>query len=158
MDNRQAKIDATRRLLNWLEQRPAVPLPFQLDGERQWSIYVFGKESKTTMAMIARQGGKWEKRICGDDFLIIQDFGHGIQLAVNADQENICTRVLESSEVVPAHTIPAKAEQHIDEYVKEVFAWKCPDSILKGNGHDSDSDSRQPAGERTTDAGGVGAV
>ena len=141
MDDRQDRIDAARKLLDWLEARPDVPLPFELGcGLASFNIYVYGHTAQRDMADIVRTGGAWHKRILGDRFEMMQLFGHEISLTISADQKDICTRVVTERKVIPAHTIPAR---DIPEAVEEVVEWNCPDSLLRAENAEA---HQNPAG------------
>ena len=143
-DDRQEKIDATRAMLEFLEVNPEVPLPYELRWGEPWVIYLHGDAAEMA-SLIRIIGGKWKRQASGDNFNMVRKFPAGFVLRLNADRGRVCKRVKVSTKVIPAHTIPAQPETHVPERAEEIYDWECPDSILKGDDHDSDNLDGTPA-------------
>ncbi len=119
---RNEYIQALRMTADWLVTHAEVPAPNYLN-------ILVAQCTKEDLGHAAKALGKAEKKITDNYFSIV---GHvdEVRLEFYNSRDAICERVKVAEKVIPAHTLPALAEQHIEEKIEEVFEWKCPGSIL----------------------------
>lgn len=113
MDERQQKIDDTRKVLDWLEAHPDVPLPRDLD---QGNLSILSLDSKEEALFLAREFGSCEKAWNDESLRIIKYFG-SMKLSALFFREYICERTVIGTEEVPENVTPA--------HRREIVDWKC---------------------------------
>jgi hypothetical protein len=121
MTNREFA-DSLRKVADFYEANPDFP---QFLDE----INVFERGGREALARQARCFGHCEKDVDDVWFMVKRDFGQ-IRLVLNAYRDKVCERVLVRTEEVPEHIIPAIAEEIVPAHKKEIYEWKCPDSLL----------------------------
>ena len=114
MTDRDSKIADMREMLDYLEARPDVPMPYLM------SINAFA--GADDLGKIAKAMGGVDKDIVGDSFFLRRTFG-SLSLDVNFPRDEVCER-----RVVGTKTIAAKAAVPMHEV--DVYEWDCPPSIL----------------------------
>lgn len=116
---RQKRIDGLRELVDYLEARPDIPLPYV------GTMDAFGDPAE--LPVIARAMGGFTKNHDGNYLTLVRSFGP-VQLHVNFASEAVCERVVVGTEEVPEKVTPA--------HVEEIVEWRCPESVLAFGGMD----------------------
>lgn len=121
--DRHKLIAALRHIANVLENNPLLPAPY------------FGTEItrvdnlEQMIATGKAYGGFWEKSTDEDSFRLTRKFSDSFAMMVYTARENVCTRVVVGTKVIPATTLPAREETYMPERVEEVVEWHCPKSL-----------------------------
>lgn len=127
-DIRAAKIADLRELVDFLDEHPAVPLPFWLTYNHD----VWCDDAADLLAKRRELGGKLEKVIGSDRFGFSRMFG-AIKLSLLVSREAVCERVATGTRHVEA------VEAHdVDEY-----EYRCPESFLVALGESASTDAMQ---------------
>jgi hypothetical protein len=103
--------NALRRIADWIEVHPDLPLPSQTQLD-----FLSGVDTKEDLAKFARGFGECKK-----------DFG-GIKLRAVAWRKNVCERVVVGTREVPEEIIPARL---VPAHMEDIVEWKCPESLLE---------------------------
>jgi len=127
-DDRLEQLNDMRRLLDWLEQHPSVPLPTEFDN----GLNIFRLDTKDEAIQLAKTFGSCEKRFNENMLYLTKRFG-STKLTALFTRSNVCERVVVGREVVP--------EQVTAAYEREIVQWKC-EPILEPNG---DGEQPEPA-------------
>lgn len=113
--------NALRRIADWIETHPEVPLPYTA------ALDICGLKGKEGMAAVAKAFGDCKKVHTESLFELVKDCG-GIALCAVALRQNICERVVIRVETTPEHILPACT---IPAHTREIVEWKCPESLLE---------------------------
>lgn len=120
---REKLISALRHIARVLEAKPLVPTPY-------FGTLIQRVDDADQMLTVARAyGGFWEKSTDNDSFRLRQELSEDIAILAYTSRENVCTRVVVGTKVIPAETLPAREETVIPERVEEVVEWHCPESL-----------------------------
>ncbi len=124
-------IKGLRRMADWLEKNGETlhPVIYPI------TVNILGS-SLHELSAKAKSFGRSKKLYQDQFFVLRKSFGKNVNVDLFSLREVVCERVLVSSEVIPAHTIPATHEIQVPERVEEKYEWRCPDSILKGGQHE----------------------
>lgn len=114
---REDKIRDMRLALDYLEAVPEIPLPYF----GTLSSYCDETHDIGDMARLMKP---FEKVNSTYYYALQRTFG-SIKLEVNFAHEQVCEKVIVSTEEIPARLVEA--------YTKEVIEWKCPESLLNGD-------------------------
>ena len=106
-----------RLALDYLESVPEIPLPYF------GTLNTFCNEDYD-IGELARAMKPVEKVSGLSYYTLRRKFGT-IMIDVNFDHEQVCEKVVVSTEEVPARLVEA--------YTKETIEWKCPESLLNGD-------------------------
>ena len=111
---RDERIRDMRLALDYLEATPEIPMPY------------FGTlnaycNKEQDIGELARAMKPVEKVSGLSYYTLRRQFGT-IKIDVNFDHEQVCEKVVISTEEVPARLVEA--------YTREVVEWKCPESLL----------------------------
>lgn len=119
MSDREATIAALRALADYLDDRPAVPVPHLP------TLFAVAYPETHPIPTVARAMGGFEKTHDGTFLNLVKDFGV-FSFEVSYPSDQVCERVVVGTEGVPEKTIPA--------HTKEIVEWKCPESLLAFDG------------------------
>lgn len=124
---RTQEIQAMRDLLDFVEERPEIPMPYF------GTVYSFARpEDGDDLRTITKAMSPARKVSEGNYFSLERTFGRHI-LSVTFPREEVCERIEVGEKIVAA----------VPQHVEKVYEWKCPDSILspsedeKENSNDS---------------------
>lgn len=118
-NERQTALNDLRRVINWLEAHPNVPLPFDIGGNGY--LLMTALDTKAEAEQLVKEFGSCTKEWHDDVLYIHKRFG--CQLLKAMFYRNvICERVVTGTEEVPEKRVPAKVEP---AHVKEVVEWRC---------------------------------
>lgn len=134
---RAAYTRGLREIADWLDAHPEVPLPYQnylMTGKTETTFPIFVSswdgDEREQLATIGRAMGRFDKFAKPDDdqFVIFRRFG-GIAVAVQADREQVCTKVVtgtrEVTEEVPdPEALAAVPKVTVTKTVEDVI-WEC---------------------------------
>lgn len=109
VQRRSQQIADLRKLVDFLEQSPEVPISSHLIGPKVWFWAFAPGNYKENFLAAARAFGNCDKSVDGNDFLVIKDFG-SVKLTLSIPRTDICV----------ARTVKKEVE---------VTEWDCP-SIL----------------------------
>ena len=112
-----------RALADWLDANPD-HAPHIIDPDRAYLLHC---GDRAALKAVARSLGKTKKHGDGNWFNVTRDFGGGVSLEAYTRRENVCRRVVTGTQVVPAHTEPAR---NVPESVVELVKWICDEPIL----------------------------
>lgn len=123
LSDRQKMINGLRHIADALENNPLLPVPYFGAG-------VTSVDGLAEMMAAGRAyGGFWKKETAGDEFQLRRQYASGLDLLIFTARENVCTRIVVGTKVVPASTLPARDEVHLPERVEEIVEWHCPPSL-----------------------------
>ena len=88
------------------------------------SMYVGGREARTTMAAMARAFGQYNQTYDERNVTIARSFSEQVTLALFASKQKICRRVVIGEHILPARVIPATNEIHIPERREPRVTWQ----------------------------------
>jgi hypothetical protein len=88
------------------------------------SMYVGGREARTTMAAMARTFGQYNQTYDERNVTIARSFSEQVTLAFFASKQKICRRVFVGEHILPARVIPATNEIHIPERREPRVTWQ----------------------------------
>ena len=123
--DRQDFINGLRQLADYLEARPALPVPDDLPVQG-W-VFSWDDDAREELAAAARAMGKAEKQVSDFAFTLRgPQFAGGIYYYVGASRHTVCERVVVGTEKVevPDPNAPTITEE------REIVEWHCPDSLL----------------------------
>lgn len=117
-------ISGLRAVADFFEQNPEV------EAEDYPHTFNFPGRTKEDLAVAAKALGHAEKQVTDSHFVIHGVIGGHILDFYN-NRDAICERIKVGEKVIPAVTLPARAEAVIiPARIEEVYEWKCPDSLL----------------------------
>ena len=123
LNDRQKTIAGLRHIADVLETHPLLPIPY-IGG------CFISAESLEQMIEVAKSyGGHWEKRAAEGQFELWLTITNRFQLMTYTARENVCTRVVVGTKVIPATTLPAREATYMPERVEEIVEWHCPPSL-----------------------------
>lgn len=133
-DAQRQWIDGMRRLCDFLEAHPEIPVTFPESVIA--NVNQYGSEdrspAKDRLAAIARLPGRWTKDSDGESFQIKRKFGPH-KLLVFANHNEVCERVTRTETVTREVPDPDKLAEvptvTVTEEVEHV-EWVCPTSLL----------------------------
>ena len=111
---REDKIRDMRLMLDYLEAVPEIPLPY-------FGTFTSYCDETHDIGEMARLMKPVEKVNSTYYFSLQRKFGT-TTLDVSFEHEQVCEKIIVSTEVIPARLVEA--------YTKEVIEWKCPESLL----------------------------
>jgi len=128
-DAERAEMVAGLRALADDLERSTAPLPTHKPSA-QWLIFGDTDQKATAAEIVRSLGGRWEKgrrHGGGELFDFEKDYRGGIRAGVVVDRDEVCHRVVVSTETV---TVPASEEQVIDAQPerteeREIVEWRC---------------------------------
>jgi len=138
MDKRTDYTDGLRRLAQFLDDNPEVPLPH--DGTNSdimlflhVGVYQTQDEARAILAKMARLMGGTARKKYDDDgnfgFSLSGSVG-GVNCRVFAQRETVCTRVSKGTKTVEVVRVVKPAEHVTETREVEDFEWVCDGSIL----------------------------
>ncbi len=113
--SRESRIADMREVLQFLEESPAIPLPYV------GMVNSFADETDDVDAL-ARSMAPCKKEVGSGFFSLTRDFG-SVKLSINFDREQVCERIVVGGKAVP--------EKIIEAHVEDIVEWKCPDGVLR---------------------------
>lgn len=123
VSDRNKLIAGLRHIADVLEQNPLLPSPY-------FGTAITSVENLEQMIAVGKSyGGFWEKSTTDDDFQLRRTLSDALSLMTYTARENVCTRVVVGTKVIPATTLPAREEVYMPERVEEVVQWHCPKSL-----------------------------
>jgi hypothetical protein len=130
MDNeRQQKIDAMRRICDFLESHPEFKLPYEMNTGKTTAF----PSGKADFAAHVRMLGSGNKEVDDSFFRFSRDFG-GVVIELAESRDLICDRVvvgtkeIETEEADPV-AVAAIPKVKVRKQV-EIVEWRCPDNLL----------------------------
>lgn len=88
------------------------------------TLYNGTMDEKADAQNLVRALGHCEKEYDESLFKIIGTFGN-IKVRFVFYRENVCTKRVVGTKIVPAHIIPAREEQEVPEREEEIVEWDC---------------------------------
>ena len=123
MANRNDEINAARKMLDWLEENPKIPLPYQTVSHVVCFLEGDASEEIRQIQEILRVPGFWEKKFVGSYIELIRKFksgDHELKLEINAHRNNVCTRRQVGTREIPPQNARTEA----------IYEYDCPKSLL----------------------------
>ncbi len=114
-------IRGLRAIANFYEQNANA---YYDDMRLTVSMYVGGREARTTMAAMARAFGQYNQTYDERNVTIARSFSEQVTLALFASKQKICRRVVIGEHILPARVIPATNEIHIPERREPRVTWQ----------------------------------
>jgi len=121
--------DNLRLIANFYDAHPGLPLPYNFER-----INLSGVYGRTGLASVARIFGDCEKEAKNGFYYVKKRIG-AVTLTAYDWQANVCERVVVGTRLVRKE-LPTAFETK--EEMEEIVEWKCPDSLLNGNGNEPD--------------------
>lgn len=112
LERREQFIQGLRNMAAFFEHHPGVAVPHY----NTFSVFVDKREELVEQAKLT----SWKKVYNEQWFVLVKEFGGGVELHVNADRTTVCRRV-----VIGKKTVPARAEHEVDE-----VEWVCEEQSL----------------------------
>jgi hypothetical protein len=110
-------------LSTYYATHPDAPTPYLAQTEYIW-ISGTPEEYKAI--------GAGEKKYSDDNFFFTVELIPGvITLNFSTNRENVCTKRVIGTRIVPEHILPGTPSQIIAEHTEEIIEWDCPESLLK---------------------------
>lgn len=135
MNPHQQLIDDLRSLANFLEDRPTLRLSKNFD--------IYTCVSPEEMKDIVRMCGTIEKKVENSTFDVVKRIG-GIKLTWFTSRENVCKRIKVGEKIVPAQEARTIEIEAKPETVEAIYKWECPDSLLRPDAEDNETDAVMP--------------
>jgi len=122
---RDEVIMGLRTLADILEANPDAPTPYFGTG------YV-GVSSIDEMRSAAKSyGGFWKKEPDQNDYQMRKEITPSLSILIYASHEKVCKKIVVGKKLIPAVTLPARAEIVMPEHEEEIVEWHCPE-VLSG--------------------------
>ena len=128
VDERAEFVRSLRELADFYEVRPELPLP---NSGYNWDLLACGGKEK--LAWMATLLKPCEKDFKGVLAKVFRRFGP-FKLEAYTLRSNVCERVVVGTRTVPEKIIPAQVKEIVPEHEEDIVEWKCPDSLLAGEG------------------------
>ncbi len=117
---RAEKIESMRKVLEFLEENPIIPLPW-------FGTFYSHPESDENLKDITRTMSPCDKEVSNSFYKLTREFG-SVSLIAAFNREDVCEKKVVRTETVPAQLVPA--------FEREIVEWECPPSLL---GRDDDA-------------------
>jgi len=125
MADRQDYIRGLREFANWLDERPAVPIPY---GELTVNQYCVLEDQRKELAAIGRAMGRADKKTTDAFFVMCREFGNGtVAYNANASRNQVCERIVKGTRKVLKPDYKNVPQVEVEE---DIVEWVCPDALL----------------------------
>jgi hypothetical protein len=125
MSDRTKLIASLRHVANVLGQNPLLPAPY-------FGTAITRVENLEQMIAVGKSyGGFWEKSTTDDDFQLRRTFSDALSMMTYTARENVCTRIVVGTKVIPATTLPAREEkfQARVTHLEQHRIWKSDEDL-----------------------------
>lgn len=114
-----------RALADWFDRQPR-----DLPGSFYGGVTLF--VSADELPAVAKAIGTADKQVDDWTFKLVRDFGGGISLRTWTSRDAVCEQVKVGTRRVTRHVVPEGVELTEVTETEDVYEWRCPESILRG--------------------------